>query len=406
MRTTLIIIIWACLLAFVPSGHAQASIQAQLSHDYRFGSYVAFEAILPAQVIPKEARLFFIAQGENSTRTGQANVNRNVLSYRLELAEQPLRAFVDIDYWFEFEAPDGQNLSTQIGKFRYLDDRYSWQERMNGQIRLKWYEGDTQFAQAVIDTAQTGYANIQTILPLPLEQPVEIYSYASAQEMRDTLQSFSRNWVGAHADPDLGVMVISLPQGPEQRLEMERQVPHELMHILLYRHLGNGYANLPAWLNEGLASLAELYPNPDYIVLIERALQKGSLLPMASLCATFPRDASGTFLAYAQSASFTRFLVDEFGTSGMEKLLQAYANGLGCEQGVQSATSNSMTELERRWRQTYFGENAWLSGLEKLLPYVGLVLAVVIIPLLIGLARPANKSPQSPSASGSSSGIR
>ena len=170
---------------------------------------------------------------------------------------------------------------------------------------------------------------------------MDIYAYASAKDMQEILQSIKKNWIGAHADPDLGVMVLSLPEGPEQRLEMERQIPHELMHILLYKMVGAGYVNLPAWLSEGLASVAELYPNPDYLVLLENAHNKGNLPSIISLCQSFPRDASGAFLAYAQSASFTRYLHQRFGSSGMERLVRQYADGLDCERGIRSGAWRS-----------------------------------------------------------------
>jgi len=64
---------------------------------------------------------------------------------------------------------------------------------------------------------------IQTIIPVPTPEKVRIYAYDNPLDLRETLHGSGRNWAGAHTDPDLGVMVVSLPEGPEQRLEMERR---------------------------------------------------------------------------------------------------------------------------------------------------------------------------------------
>jgi len=52
-------------------------------------------------------------------------------------------------------------------------------------------------------------------------------------------------------------MVVIEP-GPNQSIVMEQRIPHELMHVMLYRSIGAGYNNLPAWLREGTATLAEV----------------------------------------------------------------------------------------------------------------------------------------------------
>jgi hypothetical protein len=194
-------------------------------------------------------------------------------------------------------------------------------------------------------------------------------------------------------------MVVSLPRGPEQHLEMERQIPHELMHLLLYQWLGVGYGNLPAWLNEGLASVAELYPNPDYLTLLSKANDEDKLLPITSLCQTFPRDASGAFLAYAQATSFTRYLHQQYGSTGLEKLARAYADGLSCERGVQTALDSTLPQLERSWRGEAFREDALLQVLTNLAPWLVLLLALVV-PLSFVLLGSKRKS--TPHVSGSS----
>jgi hypothetical protein len=160
-------------------------------------------------------------------------------------------------------------------------------------------------------------------------------------------------------------------------LEVKRQIPHELTHLLLYQKLGEGYANLPRWLNEGLATNAELSPDPNYPVLLQRGYERDVLLPLASLCESFPNDAANFQLAYAQAASFTRYLQTEYGTAGIEDLLRAYGQGVSCQEGIVTALGKSLFELERAWRQEQFDESAILSALQNLWPWL-LILALIL----------------------------
>lgn len=368
-------------LAAPLSAGAQA-IGITLSARYSFAEEIEFQAKLPVGVKVKEASLYFIAEGESQTHASPAGWDgQRTLRHTADMTETPVRAYSTVVYWFEITLQNGQTVESDKATLYYEDNRFKWRVRESQDFRVHWYEGETTFAQTLLDTAELGLKNIQTILPLSQQKPIDIYAYDSALEMRAALQTLSGNWVGAHTDPDLDVMVVSLPAGPEQRLEMERQIPHELMHLLLFQWLGPGYANLPTWFDEGLASIAELYPNPDYLVLLDNAVDKEELLPMASLCDTFPRDASSAFLAYAQATSFTRFLQQQYGSAGLGKLAEAYADGMTCERGVQVALGSTLKQLELRWRREAFGNAAALRALANLSPWLVVLILVLIVPI-------------------------
>jgi hypothetical protein len=258
---------------------------------------------------------------------------------------------------------------------------------------VHWYEGDIAFGQNILDVAQAGLTKGAGLLPSgKLNEGLDIYVYRNAQDMQAGLVQSNESWIAGHADPDLDVILVSVSAGPDQNLVIEQRVPHELMHVLLYHSAYPGYGNLPAWLTEGLASSAELYPNPDYQVLTSNAYEQKRLLPMVSLCQTFPRDASGTLLAYAEAVSFTRYLQRTYGASGVEKLVHSYADGLSCERGFEAAIGRPLIQAERQWRQDAFGENAGLTALTNFLPWLALLGAALFIPLLAGLLQIRQRS--------------
>jgi hypothetical protein len=373
---------------------ARAMFQAgQPEVQYTFGEKITFQTEVQSSAPLQEATIFIQADGDAQTEVRTATVtplenNIYQLSYTYDLAERPLRAFSNIGYWFQVKAQGVEDYTSPRSSFYYEDNRVKWQTLEESPFRVHWYEGEIAFGQSVLDVAKAGLQRVQSLLP-QAKTPAEIgiYIYPSAKAMQATLSMAGQDWAAGHADPDLGVMVAALPAGPDQRLLMEERIPHELMHIMLYQLAGSDYPKLPTWLNEGLASISELYPNPDYQILLNNAHQKGTLLPIASLCQGFPKDASNALLAYAQTASFARYLQSRFGTPGIQSLVTNYANGLDCERGIQTSLGMNLTQLERQWRGDTLDENIYATAAGNLLPWFVILTAALVVPLGLVVSR-------------------
>jgi hypothetical protein len=204
--------------------------------------------------------------------------------------------------------------------------------------------------------------------------------------LQSALEIGGQQFVSGHASPDLGVGLVSIASGAQQGLEMDRKIPHELAHLLTYDLTGETYFRLPVWLREGIASASELSPNPDYPRAIDLAVEQHAVIPMTELCGSFPPEMSRIFLAYAESASFTRYLVQQYGTSGLVTLIQAYADGLDCEQGASRAISSLLSQVEGRWRTDVLGEDKGAAALQNLFPYLAVLGIMLITPLAITIA--------------------
>ncbi len=377
----LLLILFIPIPAAIVRGQADA-VDVEL--EYKFGEWIKIRVIPPADASDSSFQAFLQTTDEENTWSSPVlQPGDQEIEFQVNPNEMHLRAFSNLVYWVEMNTAGDQTVSTAKTAFYYEDNRFEWETRSQSPFEVRWHEGDAAFGQNLLDIAQQGLVQVQTLMPLPTPEKVSLYAYANAADMRATLQTGTRNWVGAHTDPDLGVMVVSLPPGPEQRLEMERQIPHELMHILLYQKVGPAYINLPVWLNEGLASIAELYPNPDFRVLLESAYEKETLLPMQSLCNSFPVDAAGAYLAYAQAESFTRYLHQQYGSILLDQLVRQYANGLDCERGIEVTLGSTMNQVEREWRRETLGEDPWSTALSNLAPWLVLLGAVLAVPVVL-----------------------
>lgn len=384
-----------CIWLWPVSVHAQDDLTiGNLSVEYVFGESITFRAqINPSQLV-EEVYLLFVVQGEPTTRLIPLQPGADGrLEYRHLVQVSPVRPFAQVEYWFQARKNE-RWFSSERAMFRYLDNRYPWQTLQQPRLAVHWYAGELSFGQAALDVAQAGLTRAENYLGFSAQSPLEIYIYATATDLQDALQLGHIAWVGGHASPDLGVALVSIEPGENERLEMERQIPHELVHLLLYQMVGPNYTRLPTWLVEGIASQMEGTLNQDYIQVLAYAQANRTLLPISGLCGPFPADVSGALLAYAEADSFVRYLQTMYGTSSLQRLIHAYADGLNCEQGARNALGLSLSQLDLHWQKAMLGERVTTLALQNLLPYFVLLLVLLLMPFLPFLPKTNQEEPR------------
>lgn len=392
MRPWLAAVIFILIFPFT-SVNAQSAPTVEfndLAVFYKYGEQVTFQARISSDEVVQQVHLFIQPVGE-ATRVEKTTINQDgEVIFKYSLVNKPLRPFTRVEYWFRVTTAS-ETVTSEKQSFTYSDNRFTWQILEEKGYQVNWIEGDVSFGQAALDAARAGLKSAQSILPAAPPGLVSIYIYTRAGDLQTALQLSQISWVAGHASPDLGVILVSIRPGMDQQVEMDRQLPHEIMHLLAYQAAGGNYERLPSWFLEGIASITELTPNPDYRNALEQAIKNKNLISIASLCATFPREASGAILAYAQSGSFVRFLQQKFGTSGLLELVKLYKNGLGCAEGVEASFGATIEQLESRWRQEALGLDTTTLALTNLAPYLGAGLILLLVPLGYALLAPAAK---------------
>jgi hypothetical protein len=385
MRRVLVpFLLFSLLLAGFQSARAQSVVTVtDPAFSYRFGQEVNVRAKLTAPVGISAATILFRAEGEASTRSDPVAVAPDgSVNYVYKFAQGPLRSFARVDFWFHVTLESGEQVDTSPFYFNYDDDRFPWQTLEDSGIRVHWYVGDEAFARQALDAARAGLQQMSGTLSVTPAYPINLYIYAISADLQTALEIGGETWSNGHASPDLGVALVAITPGLDQSVEMERAIPHELAHLLTYQLAGSQYNNLPVWLREGIASMAES-PNPDYPRAIATAAGEQTLIPIADLCGSFPPDLSRVTLAYAESQAFTRFLVDKYGNSGLVALIHAYADGLGCAQGSAQALGRPLAELETDWLHSATGGVDYgTAALQSLFPYLAILAVIIIVPLV------------------------
>jgi hypothetical protein len=304
------------------------------------------------------------------------------LTYNLSMAQVRLAPFTTVTYWWEMEDADGNRFATPEQTVEYADDQFEWRQASQSIFTVYWTGEDSGLGQTALDIAVDALPRLNAIMPLEWQGPLRIYIYPSAADVRTAMRLTGREWVGAHAQPELGVVLVTAVNPRTAAADLGQSIPHELSHLFIYKATGVGYEQLPEWLDEGLATLFEGGPNPNYEAILAEAVAAGQTIPFADLCNTFPAAPEQAVLAYAQSASLVRQIQADYGNRVLGDLVAAYADGADCLSGVRRVLGISLVELNQEWltRQQpptpadrFWRENAlWLALLAAGFAFMGL----------------------------------
>jgi hypothetical protein len=152
------------------------------------------------------------------------------------------------------------------------------------------------------------------------------------------------------AYPALRVAILCLLNpGTWDASDLVELMRHELTHVAL----ADATAEHPVarWFNEGLAirESGEL-PWQRRLALMD-ASAAHRLLPLAELERTFPEDARGVALAYAESADFVQFLMREPDRARFGSLLERIRGDIPFERALDDAYGIDLRRLEYEWRE-------------------------------------------------------
>ncbi len=377
----LLLIVAVSALLITNQVRAQSGSVLQSTATYQFGEQITFAAQVIAPVQIQQANIVIFDEAQAVTHVQAVSFVDGRSEYRFDVRQNLVRPFTNIRWYYELTLSDGSVTQSDAYAIRYDDNRFVWQKLEAGAVRVFWAQGDSAFGQNALNAAQTGLQIISNSLPVDLAQPVDIFIYST---QNDLAALGVETWAAGHANPALGVALVVIEPGASQSLSMEQRIPHELMHVMLYRQIGAGYQQLPTWLNEGIATLAEINPNADYDRVLLDASNRNALIRMADMCASFPADSAQAFLAYAEARSFTTYLRDTYGAPTLLNLARTYAEGVDCENGAQHALGISLSQLESAWRENSLGQNVWGVAFRNMLPYLVLLALLIFVPLIVG----------------------
>jgi hypothetical protein len=271
------------------------------------------------------------------------------LQHKIDLTRHFVPPGVTVHYQWELQDQTGAELQTDWADLAVVDPRYLWHEQSLGGVTLHWYDGDNQFADAVLGAgarALAAAAQEQSASSIP---PVQVFLYANQNDLRSSLGAGSAQWVGGETLP--AYHVVLLLASSADPVQAQRSIAHEMTHIAVAAG-DNPFGPLPSWLDEGLAMVAEGEPDAPSVQALQAAAQSHRLLSIASISGNLPETTDQVVLAYAESDSIVRFLVRTYGNGKLNALIGAFRQGATEDEAFQQALGLSTIQFQQAWQSS------------------------------------------------------
>ena len=255
---------------------------------------------------------------------------------------------VQVIYFWKFSDNAGNAFTDAQQQFTTTDTRFNWQHLTQGMLEVNWYNRSLNFGQYVLEMASTSIQKISNTLGGSLNQPTNLWIYASDQDFHGSLAPGSYEWVGGEALPLLHEASIVVMDRSDDTLI--RDMPHELTHLVFHEISAQGITP-PTWFDEGLAVYNQDFREAQLQARWDKALASQSLLRLSQISDNFPAKADQAYLAYAQSYYLLDYMYHTFGKSRMVHLIKLLNNPQQTfDQDLTQAIGVDEIHLENQWR--------------------------------------------------------
>lgn len=251
--------------------------------------------------------------------------------------------------WWRWRYQDsaGNETVTDQQSVTWLDDIHPWQTVSSGKLNLHWYSGNQAFAQDLLNSAVSGLARLEHDTGLAPDQPIDLYIYASTNDMQQAIL-YEPSWTGGQAFPEQNIVIIGISQAD---LAWGRTAEvHELTHVLVGHLTFSCLGSVPTWLNEGLAVYSEGSLDSASQSQLDDAVKNNELLSVRSLSSGFSEVPTKAYLSYSESFSIVNFLIKTYGQQQMTSLLIALRDGTSVDDALQKVYGFNVDGLEDAWR--------------------------------------------------------
>lgn len=320
----------------------------------RYPYSVTFELTAQSANPIREVRLFWQAGPEEAFNAQLVSFqagDRIVLSFPLNTQFLGLPPFAQVTYRWQIRDEGGNELTTANQTFEYIDTQHDWQELTNERIRLLWYALEPEFAQDLFQIADDAYLRLAVDFGVELERLPVVLIYPEQQTFVE-FQRFMNNleFVVGRYFPGHNITVNLVAENMPRELYVDT-IAHELSHLYSDNFYG-GYARLPLWLEEGLATYNEGEVLAEELSEVRLAAATGRLIPFIELPeAIRAEDIQVSTLAYAEGASIFKFIADSWGKEAFAPFLSEFRQTTNFNEVTLDQFNLTMVEFELLWRK-------------------------------------------------------
>jgi len=201
-----------------------------------------------------------------------------------------------------------------------------------------------------LDSAVESLTRLEDNVGVELEKPVKIIVYQSKADMQEAL--ISQGAIFEEQIITLGTVVapdIMLLHGTHQDVDVT--IAHELTHVVVHLATDNPYAEIPAWLDEGLAMYNEGKLRSGNAQALKEGIRRNKLLSIRSLT-SMTGNPDEINLFYGEVYSVVDFLLKTYGKEKMSELLKVFKEGSLTDDALMKVYGFDQDQLEAQWRES------------------------------------------------------
>lgn len=255
----------------------------------------------------------------------------------------------DITYWIEAEDAAGNKVQSDKAVVWYEDTRFEWRNLKEGTVTVYYYGGAEANARRAMEAARQTQQKVGNMFGVSA-RPFRVMLYNTPRDItgaQPVEQSETRRGeiirAGiAYSGEDLVQVLAFGGSGAEDTAR------HEITHLFVHWAAGN---NVATWLNEGLAVWGQSDGGQEYVPYFRRALGNNELLLIRGMD-SFPGKSEDTLLAYGQSYSIVKWLIETNGPEKLRSLMESLKAGDGLAKGLQQHYGVTVDQLDAKWRQS------------------------------------------------------
>lgn len=246
-------------------------------------------------------------------------------------------------------------------------------------FEFEFHPLDRVYMTPIVNRAESLYGDLTRTVALSRIDPIRVV-------MAHTPEAFDRwtpdgrpmpRWVAGAAYPDRDLILLRSPRQFNQS-DSFGTFRHELVHLVLSDRFAPG--GIPRWLQEGLAMDLSHQWHPTEDLFLGRAVLMGRLIPLTALDHAFRGEEQSVRLAYLESKSLVRFLVDSYGADGLHRVLQSLSRGDFLPSAVEKSFGLPFSDFEAQWvryLKVRYHWIPWLTGTAMLWTFLAFGLMTV-----------------------------
>ena len=240
---------------------------------------------------------------------------------------------------------DGEEHLTERELWVYEDPRYEWREVRRGKVIVHFYDPAEELATVLAGAGSESLETGEELLGVEVDFPIHVYVWLGSEDAegvdRPRPESYSELVVTGGQRVLADLIHVFTPT--------RWVVRHEVRHVLTKVAGEGGIGSLPAWLDEGTATISEGDWVERRMPAVDAAIREDRTLSLRAM-QTSSNVAGQVDLFYGQSALIVQLLIDEYGEDRFRRLFEVFREGSNTEDALQEVYGFGRDDLENQWR--------------------------------------------------------